>query len=889
MRLILTLCLISVVIFTGCSEKKSLYLYDLRCENLKNPLGIDNTTPRFSWKINSNINGTEQTAFQLMVASNPSALESDEADLWNSGKIKSSSSVLVPYQGTALEPGSIAYWKVKIWDESGKASRWSPVSEFSIGLLDEEHWNASYIGLVSEAGDKDYPQLKKSFHLDKTGGRTLLYVNSLGYHEVYINGQKVGDGVLSPAVSQFDKRSLVITYDISSLVKEGQNDIMFWLASGWYSSGFPGVSFNGALVKAQLEHISDNIREVLLVTDSTWEGRTSSYTRINRGGRDWFFWGGERLDGKLAAKDMLTDSGKEGGWNPVTEVSVPDHEVSPQMVELNRVMETVKPVSILQLTENSFLIDMGKSVTGWVEIHFPALQKSQEILMEYADYLVDNKEQLYDQRQADIYIASGEGEEFFKNKFYYHGFRYIKISNLNQAPGLDSVKACLIHTDYELASSFSCSDSDLNNIHDMVFYTLRNLSIGGYFVDCPHIERLGYGGDGNASNITALTMFDLAPLYRHWLQIWADCQRDDGDMPHTAPNPIWAGGGPYWGGFIIPASWGAYINYRDYGILEEHYPVMQNWLKYVEMHSPDGLLRRWPEVDYRNWYLGDWATPEGIDQTAEASVDIVNNCFISVCYDHMEKVAEILNKPDDALQYRKKGDRLNKLIHQEFFDSIDNSYATGTQIDLTYPLLAGVVPEDLSDLVKKSLIEEIENNHGHFATGLVGIPVFTEWAVKNHEAELMYSMLKKKEYPGYLYMIENGATTTWEHWNGHRSRIHNCFNGIGSWFYQAVGGIRPIDAGYKKVLIQPQIPDGITWAKTSKETPYGTLIVNWEAKRESIRLELIIPVGMEIEMPLPVRVTNYTLNGNKFDLNDDEPRLIRINSGKYDISYKPYN
>ena len=508
--------------------------------------------------------------------------------------------------------------------------------------------------------------------------------------------------------------------------------------------------------------------------------------------------------------------------------------------------------------------------------------------MEYADHLLDNEGQLANQRQADRYIAAGEGEEIFRNKFYYHAFRYIKISNLAQAPGLDSIKAYLIHTDYELASSFACSDSELNKIHDMVFYTLRNLSLGGYFVDCPHIERLGYGGDGNASNTTALTMFNLAPLYRHWLQIWADCQRDDGDMPHTAPNPIWAGGGPYWGGFIIPASWGAYINYGDYGILEKHYPVMQKWLKYVEMHSPDGLLRRWPEVDYRNWYLGDWATPEGVDQTAEASIDIVNNCFISVCYDHMENIAKILGKPDDAKQYKQKRDRLNKLIHQTFFDSLDNSYATGTQIDLTYPLLAGAVPEDLSDLVKKSLIEEIENNHGHFATGLVGIPVFTEWAVKNHEAELMYSMLKKKGYPGYLYMIENDATTTWEHWEGNRSRIHNCFNGIGSWFYQALGGIRPIDAAYKKVLIQPQIPDGITWAKTSKETPYGTLIVNWETEGESIKIELIIPVGMEIEIPLPDQVTEYRLNGSRFDLYGDEPPLIRIKSGKYEISYQPY-
>jgi alpha-L-rhamnosidase len=557
------------------------------------------------------------------------------------------------------------------------------------------------------------------------------------------------------------------------------------------------------------------------------------------------------------------------------------------MVEQNRISETIKPMEIKSLAKDTFLIDMGKSLTGWAEIHFQKLKKSQEIVLEYSDHLDENGK-FYDQGQSDRYIASGEEAEMFKNKFNYHGFRYIRISNLSEAPSAESISAYLIHTGFEQASGFQCSDPDMNRIHNMVSYTLQCLSMGGDLVDCPTVERLGYGGDGNASTETAQTMFNLNPLYVNWLQAWADCIREDGGMPHTAPNPYKAGGGPYWCGFIITASWRTYQNYGDAAILEKYYPVMQKWLEYADNYSADGLLKGWPDTDYRGWYLGDWATPNGIDQKAEASVGLVNNCFLAVCLDNMQKIAQVLGKTEDAGMYAQKKDLLQKSIHQRFFDPAKNTYATGTQIDLAYPMLSGVVPEELGGAVTQSLINETEKNRGgHFACGLVGIPVLTEWAVNNHSADLMYSMLKKKDYPGYLYMIENGATTTWEHWNGDRSRIHNCYNGIGSWFYQAVGGIRLTDdvPAYGKVLISPQIPQGITWAKTFKETPYGKLVVNWELKGKTMELNVEIPIGTDAGIVVPSEVKKYRLNGNVLDLSGEKSSVVDLKSGKYKIEY----
>ena len=406
--------------------------------------------------------------------------------------------------------------------------------------------------------------------------------------------------------------------------------------------------------------------------------------------------------------------------------------------------------------------------------------------------------------------------------------------------------------------------------------------MGGDMVDCPHIERLGYGGDGNASTPTIQTMFNMAPTYTNWMQAWADCVRPDGSMPHTAPNPYMAGGGPFWCGFIITASWQTYVNYGDSRLLKRYYPVMLKWLEYVDKYTVDGLLKTWPNTDYRQWYLGDWATPVGIDQTDPRSVELVNNCFIAVCYQTMAKIAAFLGKTDDRDAFLRKDEELRALLHQSFYDTATRSYASGTQIDLVYPMLAGVTPENQLPDVRRSL-EDITANRfkGHLSTGLVGIPVITEWATKERQTEFMYRMLKKRDYPGYLYMIDHGATTTWEHWNGARSHIHNCYNGIGSWFYQALAGIVPDETvpGYKHVLIAPQPVEGISWVKASKETPYGTLEVNWEKSAGTYTLDIRIPIGCEATVQLPIKANSLSING----LERTGQTPLDLSSGDYHI------
>jgi alpha-L-rhamnosidase len=878
---------IIILLLSSCSETRSgLTINDLRCENLSDPLGLGTTNPRLSWKMKSDRNGTVQKAYMILVASSNNLLDEENADLWNTGKINSSTSILVPYNGKKLVSGSLCYWKVRVWDENDEISDWSVAGVFSIGLLDKSDWKGSYIGMKNEGALSLSPQLRRSFNAPEKGDKTLLYINSLGYHEVYLNGEKVGDWVLTPSVSQFSKRSQVITYDITSLIKEGMNNIVIWIGRGWYRTGLPGVISNEPLVRAQAEQLNNGIWSTIVYTDSLWTGRNSGYSTIGMWTPGDF--GGERIDASLTLTDMSEKSQDEVSWGPVLVSDNPVGEATPQMTEMNKISLTYKADTVKSGGNGIWLADIGKTLTGWVEIRFPALHRGQEVIMEYSDHL-DASGNIADQGQVDRYIASGEKDEIFRNKFNYHGFRYIKISNLATQPAKNDITASLIHTDYRLSSSFECSDRDITEIHDMIFYTLRCLSLGGYLVDCPQIERLGYGGDGNASTQTAQTMFDLDPLYNNWLQAWADCIREDGSMPHTAPNPYPAGGGPYWCGFIITASWRTYLNYGDIRPLEQYYPEMQAWLGYVEKHSPSGILQPWPETDYRTWYLGDWASPDGTDQTNKASVTLVNNCFVAVCYETMKRIAGVLGIQSDVEKYALLSEAMKERIHRELYDPARSLYGSGSQIDLTYPLLAGIVPDSLRGEIKKKLHDEINiDNNGHIACGLVGIPVFTEWVIKNREADLMYTMLKKRDYPGYLYMLDNGATTTWEHWNGARSRIHNCYNGIGSWFYQAVGGIRSDETipGYQHIIIEPQIPEGIVWANSMKETPFGTVKVRWKLEKEALNMNIVIPVGCTAEVVLPQGTTDANVDGESIGSNK---HTLDIGSGEYKVVCKLKN
>ena len=846
---------------------------DLKCENLKSPLAIDNTSPHFSWKMFSDKNGATTSAYQIIVASSLKKLNEKDADLWNSGKVASDESINIKYGGKALASRSQCWWRVRVWDNSGKPSKWSEPSSFGVGLLTENDWDAQarFIGINQpEKGKNKHiaPLLRKQFSYTPNKQRVLLHVNSLGYHEAYVNGVAVSTAVLNPAVSEFRKRSLIVTYDVTDLLKKGENELVIWAGIGWYHKSAFGVVEGGPYVRAQLDRVADNgSHKVLAQTDKTWQAANSGRYFV---GPNWTF--GELIDAASIISDLKPETLKSLDWQEVIEGKVPTLIASQQMCEPNAFYQTFKPVATFKIADDCYIYDMGHAFVGFTEIKMPVVEKGKSVKIYYEDFYLNKPEDFRDREQfADTFIGDGEKEIVFSNKFQYKAYRYLKIKGLNAELEPEAITGRAITTAYDGESSFECSDNDINAIHNMIHKTVKALTLGGYMVDCPHIERLGYGGDGNASTPTFQTMFNAAPLYLNWLTAWGDSQRETGDMPHTAPNPINAGGGPFWCEFIVIASWQSYLNYGDTRMMERFYPHMQRWIGFAERNMKNGLLKHWGVTKYRNWYLGDWATPDGIDQTAPLSIDVVNNCVMSESYLTMSKIANVLGKSADAAMYRKKHEQQNELIHKTFFDPAKKSYSTGTQIDLIYPMFVGATPKSEIRAVEQTLWQHTEQLYkGHLATGLVGVPIVTQWATREAKAEQMYNMLKKREYPGYLYMLDNGADLTWEHWNGARSRIHNCYNGIGSWFYQALGGITPDEAqpGYKHINIRPQIVTEIDWVKVSKDTPYGKLSVNWEKKGAKVDINVEIPVGST--------ATLYTPDG----------KSITLPSGNHSVSCK---
>ncbi len=869
----------------SCGHKRENISKDAFCEYLKDPLGIDETKPRLSWQLKSEERGQKQTAYQVIVSGSLKKLNNNNGDLWDSNKVESDQSVHIEYNGKPLESRMQCYWKVRIWDKDGRSSGWSEPGRWSMGLLRAEDWKAKWIG-TPEA--ETSPYYRQSFTVENIPQSATIYIASLGYFELFVNGEKVGNEVLAPAVSNYSKRSYYRTYDVSDYLKNGKNSLGIWTGTGWYSPGLPGVKHHSPVVRVQLELEGNGIQQTI-VTDDSW--KTSPSDRKLLGIWRWGNFGGEQVNARNIDPYWWQEDRSAGDWIPVVEPEVADVPCTAQTCNGNIGFAVIKPHTAEMMDEETILVDFGTNLTGMMKMTFRNLKPGQKVSMYYADLDGRAEEDRWRVRsgrkdfavygQWDEFISSGAPEETFENVFNYHAFRYVLIEGLPYIPSKEDMAALAVETEVEEAGTFSCSNELYNRIHEMVRWTYRCLNLAGQTVDCPHRERLGYG-DGQTIMDLGLYNFDAAHLYAKWSRNWWDEQQEDGFVPFTAPSPHNTGGGPAWGAMCIMVPWKTYLFSADRRLLEEGYPVMKKYIDYLHDHSKEGILQdifpgeRWPN-------LGDWVPPgRGMDKTEwvdDSSRRFFNNCYRVHLLQIMQKIAGLLGREDDLQAFKLEMQFAQKMIHEAWFNPEDNTYANGEQPYLIFPLQTGITPEHLKETVFEKYVETlIEKDKGHLNTGMIGTQIMTDYLLEKERNDLIDTYVNKTTYPGWGYMVENGATTCWEQWNGYFSQIHSCFPYIGGWFYRGLAGIRwdPEMPGFKHVILRPGLVKSVDWVKCSYESPYGKIDSNWKLEDGLFYWDISVPLNTTSTVYMPGK--KITESGLDAEVSEGV-NLLRLENG----------
>lgn len=873
------------------ADNRGFGVHNLRCEYLSNPLGIDVRNPRLSWTLNPAPGVGGQSAYRVLAASSLARLQKDEGDLWDSGRVASAQTAWIEYGGKPLGSRQQVFWKVRVWSDRGRASAWSAPAFWTMGLLEPSDWQAKWIGQARPSGVAEntplpFPWLRTTFELAEKPKRAVAYVNPLGYYELYINGRKVDDHVLSPVVSDYSKRNIYVTHEIADYLVPGKNVVALWLGRGWYVRGHPGVIHDGPLVRAQLEMTAGDGAMTRIVTDESWKLKESPLTPLGRG-TAFGDYGGERYEVSRDLPGWNTAGLDDSSWQQAAVFDPPKVLTAAQMVEPNRIVETVPAVKVAPYEQGGFVIDLGKNITGWLEVSLPAIPKGAVVKLEYSDQMEPDKPappspfgpggprnpqgggargrggnqtvfpNTFNQRDEIV----GDGSPVtFRSRFNYHGFRYVRVLGLDAPPAAAGAKGHLIRTAYERAGEFACSNELLNQIYKMVTYTYEALTLGGYVVDCPTRERLGYGGDAGTSFETGMFNFAVGGLYNSWLANWRDSQDPSGSLPHTAPNyPNQGGGGPMWGGMVVTLPWHMYLQYGDARVLETNYEMIRKWLGYLHSETQGDLLldHKSHAMSMQVWnFLGDWLTPKGSFRNTSpdpAPAQLINSVHYLYQLQLAGRIAEVLGRKDDAALYAARAAAAAKAIHARFYNQAESMYSNGDSVLQAFPLMTGVVPPEL----RKAVMDRLEHtimvrNQGHLDTGMHGTYFLMKYLWENGRNDLVYEMTSKKTYPGWGYMLANGATTAWEGWTG-QSHIHDTLISIGAWFTEGVAGIRSDGKtpGFRHFLIKPAVVGDLTYARAKYRSIHGEIVSDWRIANGTFKLSVTVPPGTSATVTVP--------------------------------------
>jgi alpha-L-rhamnosidase len=891
-------------IFNSCriKETQNISVSDLTCEYLVNPLGIDVDTPRFGWKISdlTNLRGQHQTAYHILVATTPDKLNNDNADIWDSGVVASEQSNPVSYNGHKLQSGGNYYWKVKVYDRNNQSSAWSQIARFSMGLLNPDDWKGDWIKHPTATPEK-HIWFRKILTLDTQAASAFVYVASVGYHELYVNGQKADERVLAPALTRIDKRVLYVTYDIASLLKKGDNVIALWYGPGWSrNDSFAATtsqirdSFSpwvDQTVLLQLNGKTVKNKDFTIHSDISWKC-AESYSQ-NTGKFQFADMGGEEVDGKRYTSKWNTLDFDDSSWiaarktNPLKQGG--ELILSAQMTDPSRIIDTISARQILEIIPGTWQVDMGKSFTGFLEASFDGLQVGDTVLIQVSNRIADLEE--FKQRQ--FYIARGEKGETFRNRFNFFGGRYISFTGLKHAPKSGDITGYAVSSAAPRTGYFECSDSMFNRIYEVDRWTYEMCNVEGHTVDCPTRERLGYGSEGAFQTTWGLGLpcFATGAFYVKNIRDWSDVQWSDGRINYVAPqiNDMW--GGPISGAAILNIAEEHYLSYGDKKVLESACETGKKWLDFLNPYTSEGLLTPY---DVATHFIGEWCSPYSHrEKNGEEAALFFNNCVYAMTLDQFIRMSEILNRRDELTLYRKRLQVVRMKMHEKYYNPDIHSYLHGDQVRTTFALFTGIVPDSLQSAVLKHLEEDLTGEHPYFDVGSFGrYPYFKVLFAYSQLQEIISEILSKRAYPGYGYFLSKGENTWPETWEiDPDSKIHTSYTGISSWFIKCLAGITPSieEPGYRTVNIRPNVVSNLTYAKAGLESPYGLIESGWHKEKSHIFYNMTIPVGAKARIYLSAPKGKITENGQTLDKvagikiieEKNDGILIQASAGKY--------
>ncbi|WP_308992382.1 family 78 glycoside hydrolase catalytic domain [Mariniflexile litorale] len=876
------------------------------CENKINPIGIETDAPRLTWILASSKRNVKQSAYQIQVSEKEKSLKN--TILWDSGKIITDQSVHVNYNGPKLISLKKYYWRVRVWNQNNKVSKWSTINTWQMGLLNIFDWQAEWIEVSSEKSEnRPSPLFRNKFKVTKEIESATAIITSHGLYIAYINGKKIGDSYFTPGWTSYNKRLQYQTYDVTSLLQKGDNAIGAILGSGWY---------RGTLAWEGNKDLYGKNLALLLQINLKYADGTSETVGTNK---NWKTTTGEILTSEIYNGELIDARHKKKGWNLpdyndqdwklVHVVSLDKNYLVATINEPIRKQETFKPIDVIITPEGDHVLDFGQNLVGFVQIKVKG-KKGDEITLKHAEILDKNgnfyTENLRAAKQENKYILNGENVETFEPHFTWQGFRYVSVKGISGKINPENFTAVALYSDMQQTGSFTTSNELINKLQHNIEWGQK-----GNFLDVPtdcpqRDERLGWTGDAQVFFNTASFNMQVDNFFAKWMKDVEADQLKNGSVPHVIPNVLNSNdsGSAGWADVATIIPWDMYLNYGDKKILKDQYNSMKAWVDYITSQSKDFLWNS-------GTHFGDWLyyIPEKNDtetRSAETDKFLIAQCFYANSTQIMINTSLLLNKPDDFERYT----TLLKNIKQAFikkYTSPDGVLSSNSQTAYVLALQFDMLPENMRAQAAKHLADNIKSYDYHLTTGFLGTPYLCHVLTRFGYHDLAYTLLMQKTYPSWLYPVTMGATTIWERWDGQKpngdfqtpamnSFNHYAYGAIGDWMYKTLGGIKSStsisEVGYKKSIIKPYIynklvskneneqtkDEQLTMIQSNLETYYGKISSHWQNNENQIYMDITIPVNTSAELHIPSNNIESVIEGDSKLSKSENVKIIETTS-----------